>query len=162
LIPAMKNVDAVLVICGDGNFMNQAKTLVHEHALSDKVLFKGMVPPAELLSYTKQATIGITLFEHTGKSNYYSLANRFFDYMHAGIPQLCVNFPCYAEINVQNPAALLIDDTKSETISVALNNLLSNAVLYETLRLACIQAREIYNWQEEEKKLTRFYKQILK
>ncbi len=162
LIPAMKQVDAPLVICGDGNFMLQAKALVEQYGLSGKITFKGMLPPAELVSYTLQSTIGITLFENTGKSNYYSLANRFFDYMHAGVPQLCMNYPCYAEINEQFGVALLIDDTDPATISAALNNLLKNDVLYNGLRSECIKAREVYNWQEEEKKLIAFYKQILK
>ncbi|HSN09383.1 MAG TPA: glycosyltransferase, partial [Hanamia sp.] len=48
LIPAMKNVDAHLIICGDGNFLKQAKSLVEENGLQDKILFKGKVLPGEL------------------------------------------------------------------------------------------------------------------
>ena len=161
LIPAMKNVDAKLIICGDGNFMLQARALVEQHGLSGKVIFKGMLSPAELLPYTLHATIGITLFENSGKSNYYSLANRFFDYMQSGIPQLCMNYPCYAEINDHFRIAVLIDNADPATISAALNNLLTNAVLYQELQSECIKARAVYNWQEEEKRLTGFYKQIL-
>src|ERR1700722_1929389 len=71
LIPAMKNVDAKLIICGDGNFMQQAKKLVADNDLADKIIFKGMILPDELKNYTINATIGITLFENTGISNYY-------------------------------------------------------------------------------------------
>ncbi|HSN61870.1 MAG TPA: glycosyltransferase, partial [Ferruginibacter sp.] len=85
LIPAMQWVNAPLVICGEGNFMDQAKKLVKDLHLQDKIIFKGMLAPAELRLITNKAYIGITLFEKEALSNYYSLANRFFDYIHSGV-----------------------------------------------------------------------------
>ena len=160
LIPAMKNVDAKLIICGDGNFMGQAKELVKKNNLDQKIIFKGMILPNELKKYTQGAYIGVTLFENTGMSNYYSLGNRFFDYMHAGLPQVCVNYPAYREINDQYKIASLIDDLRPETISIALNNLLTNDVLYEELQNNCMKARTVFNWQNEERKLILFYQQL--
>jgi glycosyltransferase involved in cell wall biosynthesis len=160
LVPAMKNVDAKLIICGDGNFMQQAKKLVADNGLADKIIFKGMISPDELKNYTLNATIGITLFENTGISNYYSLANRFFDYIQAGVPQLCVDYPAYRAINKQYKIALLIADLSSQTIALSLNNLLQNDVLYKEMQNECLKARQVYNWQEEEKKLLSFYEKV--
>jgi len=157
LIPAMKDVNCKLLIYGSGNFLQQAKQLVHENHLENKVIFKGKMAPEELKAITQQAYIGITLFENNGLSNYYSLANRFFDYMHAGVPQLCVDYPVYREINDQYQIASLVSDLSSENLSRQLNNLLDNTVLYKTLSDNCLTARNIFNWQEEEKKLLMFY-----
>ncbi|MGC4103367.1 MAG: glycosyltransferase [Ferruginibacter sp.] len=160
LIPAMKEVNAQLIICGDGNFMQQAQQLVQEHGLQQKVIFKGKIKPDELRAITQQAYIGVTLFDDEGLSNYYSLANRFFDYLHAGIPQLCVNYPVYREINDQYHIAVLTDDISEKKLAVLLNNLLDNEVEYKTLQQNCLKAREQLNWQQEEKKLFEFYNQI--
>jgi glycosyltransferase involved in cell wall biosynthesis len=160
LIPAMKGVDCKLIICGDGNFMQQAEALVKNDGLEEKIIFKGMTDPDELKKYTQSAYIGVTLFENSGKSNYYSLSNRFFDYLNSGIPQLCVAYPAYKEITDEYKIALLINDLSPETISQKLNNLLSNDVLYQELKSNCMKAREIYNWQQEEKKLIHFYNQL--
>lgn len=160
LIPAMKNVDTKLVICGDGNFFEQAKLLVSQYHLEDKIIFKGNILPDELIHITQQAYIGITIFENNGLSNYYSLANRFFDYMQAGIPQLCVDYPVYREINDQYKIAVLINDLSTQNLSTQLNNLLSNEVVYKTLQQNCLKARETLNWQEEEKKLIAFYNNL--
>ena len=111
LIPAMQYVDAQLLICGVGNFLNEAKLLVTKHSLEDKVIFKGAVAPDELRLITQKSHVGVMLFESTGMNQYYSLANRFFDYMMAGIPQLCVNYPEYAAIIKKHPFAYLINDT---------------------------------------------------
>jgi glycosyltransferase involved in cell wall biosynthesis len=160
LIPAMKQVNSKLIICGDGNFMGQAKELVKENGLEDKILFKGKIAPDELRPITQESYIGITLFDKTGLSNYYSLANRFFDYIQAGVPQLCSDYPVYREINDQYPVALLIKEQTAENIAAALNNLLNDNVVYEGLRLNCLTARTVLNWQEEEKKLIGFYHMV--
>ncbi len=160
LIPAMQLVNAVLVIAGDGNFYNQAKKLVKENILDDKIIFKGQIEPDILKNLTKKASIGITLFDDKALSNYYSLANRFFDYIQAGIPQLCVNYPAYEEINKEFEVAVLIDDLSSANIALQLNNLLEDKDLYSRLQHNCMKARDVYNWQNEEKKLIEFYENI--
>jgi glycosyltransferase involved in cell wall biosynthesis len=160
LIPAMQTVDAPLLICGEGNFMEQARALVRQYGLENKVIFRGMVRPEDLPPITRSAYIGITLFDRQGTSNYYSLANRFFDYIHAGIPQLAVNYPAYQEINNSYRIAVLVDKPGIREISDALNRLLNNTELYHTLLANCKQARLYYNWQEEEKKLVRIYQQL--
>src|SRR5258706_3574799 len=48
LIPAMKLIHHKLVICGDGNFMDQLKQLIKDHAVEDRVELKGMLSPNEL------------------------------------------------------------------------------------------------------------------
>jgi len=160
LIPAMKYVGCKLIICGDGNFMKQAQELVNENNLQDKVFFKGKIKPDELRAITQQAYAGVTLFDDAGLSNYYSLANRFFDYLHAGIPQLCVNFPVYKEINDKYQIAILTDDINEKKIAALLNNLLTNEVEYKALQQNCLTARQELNWQQEEKKLIQFYKNL--
>ena len=160
LIPAMKEVNARLLICGKGNFFEQTKTLVKQHGLENKVELRGYVTPELLTTLTPQAYIGITLFESKGMNQYFSLANRFFDYIMAGIPQVCVNYPEYAAINQRFNIAYLINNTEPGTIAGALNNLLSDTVLYEQLRQNCLRAREILNWENEEQVLTDFYKEM--
>ena len=160
VIPAMKDVRARLLIAGDGNFMQQAIQLVKENNLENKVIFLGKIEPHELSNYILGAWVGITVFENNGLSNYYSLANRFFDYLHAAVPQLCVDYPAYSEINKIEPVAVLIKDIDSKNISAKLNLLLENDVLYHELQQNCIQQRKIMNWQQEEKKLLTFYQSI--
>ncbi len=161
LIPAMKKVNSHLVICGNGNFMEQAMSLVKENNLEEKIMFKGKVMPEELKEITLNAWIGVTLFDDRGLSNYYSLANRFFDYMHAGIPQLCVDFPVYRELNNQHEIAVLTRELDSAQLAAALNRLLTDEKLYLRLQQNCMKARLELNWQHEEKELIGFYQKVL-
>jgi len=160
LIPAFAEVNSRLLIAGDGNFMTQAKKLAEESQLNDKVFFLGKVTPEKLYDFTVHAWIGLTLFENKGLSNYYSLANRFFDYLQAGVPQLCVEYPAYIEINKNYQIAVLIKDLSSHNIAKLLNQMLDDDVLYCELQKNCLKARKELNWQHEEKKLIRFYSKI--
>jgi glycosyltransferase involved in cell wall biosynthesis len=158
LIPAMQQVDAMLNIYGDGNFLTETEQLIQQYNLSNKVLLKGKLKPEELKKTTAKAYIGINLVENTGLSQYYSLANKFFDYIQHGIPQVTMNYPEYAAINNQFNVALLIQSIEPTEIAQALNTLLQNKTLYATLRQNCIAAAQVFNWQAEEKKLIAFYK----
>jgi glycosyltransferase involved in cell wall biosynthesis len=160
LIPAMKWVDAPLHIYGDGNFMEKATELIRINALENKVILKGKIVPSGLPRITASAMIGITLFENTGQSNYLSLSNRFFDYMHAGLPQLCSDYPCYRELNQIYEVGLLIVDHSPISIAMKLNNLLENEFLYMRLQKNCLSASFKLNWENEEMALLGFYKKI--
>jgi glycosyltransferase involved in cell wall biosynthesis len=160
LIPAMKQVNAQLIICGEGNFFKEAKTIAVQHQLADKIIFKGYIPPEKLKQFTLNAYIGITLFEAMAFSNKMSLANRFFDYLHSGVPQLCVQYPEYQKINNEFEVAHLIDEPSPEKIAAGLNFLLKNEDYYKHLQQECLKAREKYCWQEEEKILVKVYEQF--
>lgn len=161
LIPAMKQVNASLKIYGKGNFFEQTKQLIKANKPEAKIELAGYIVPHQLKQLTQQAYIGLTLFEKTGLNQYYSLSNRFFDYIMAGIPQVCVNYPEYKTINDQYNVAFMIDDTDEQTIADALNRLLHDKLLYEQLKQNCVIAREQLNWQEEEKELIAFFNAIL-
>ncbi len=160
LIPAMQQVDATLLICGVGNFFETAKHLVKQYNLEDKVIFKGMVNPLDLQNITPKCFAGITIFEATGLNQYYSLANRFFDYMMAGIPQICVQYPEYEIINNEHQFAFMIPDVEINTISNALNNLLKDDVLYKSLHQNALAARLKLHWENEEQQLITFWKKL--
>ncbi len=160
LIPAMKAIDAPLDIYGDGNFMEQTKKLIAENNLAGKVFVKGNVLPDQLDPITQQACIGLNLVENRGLNQYYSLANKFFDYIQHGVPQVTMNFPEYKRINDEFEVALLLNDLHEESISRAVNELLHNRQQYERLQQNCLIARQQLNWQHEEPKLLDFYKKL--
>lgn len=157
LIPAMKNINASLFIYGDGNFLSQAKKLVEENHLQHKIYFKGKVLPGELDKITARAFIGINLVEPFGENQFLSLANKFFDYIQNGIPQITMNFSEYKKINEQYEVAVLIDTLSVSTIVQSMTTLLEDEELYSRLQQNCMKAREVYNWQNEERKLLEFY-----
>ncbi|MGI4762799.1 MAG: glycosyltransferase [Janthinobacterium lividum] len=166
LLAAMPQVPARLVICGEGDCSASLRQQAAGLGLlaSGQVEFKGYVLPAALRQLTAQATVGIMLLENTGLSYYYSLANKFFDYVQAGIPQLCIDFPEYRALNAQHAVAELVPDLAPATLAAALARLLPAGELgphYQQLAATCRLARAEWNWQQEEKVLFRLYHNLL-
>ena len=80
--------------------------------------------------------------------------------MQFDIPQLCMNFPEYQNINSKYEVAVLINDLKESTISNHINTLLNNNELYNKLKLNCTLAAKDLCWENEEQKLLNFYKSL--
>jgi glycosyltransferase involved in cell wall biosynthesis len=162
LIPAMQFVDAPLIICGAGNFYDEAVALTRQYNLEHKITFKGYVPPEQLREYTLKSWAGITLFEAIGPSNRLSMANRFFDYMHSGVPQLCMAYPEYEKVNARFELAYLLAEPTPDRIAAALNKLILDEAYHQKLQENALKARETYCWQEEEKRLIAVYRDLFK
>ena len=140
---------------GDGPLLE----ILKEQA-GDKVLFKGAVEPDQLTTLTPKYWCGLTLFSATGLHHKHSLANRFFDYIHAEIPQVAMNYPEYERYNNQFEVAVLIDNLTHEELRRALETLRDDAELYNRLKQNARKAKRALNWQNESKNLSHFYKQL--
>jgi glycosyltransferase involved in cell wall biosynthesis len=162
IIPAMQFINCRLVICGDGNFMQQLEKLIKDYQVENKIELRGMLKAEQLQEISQQAYLGLALAEKEGLNQYLALPNKFFDYIHAGLPQITMNYPEYQAINNEFEVAVLINELTPERIAGSVNNLLDNDVLYRRLRQNCLKARQQLNWQNEEKKLLGFYQSIFK
>jgi glycosyltransferase involved in cell wall biosynthesis len=159
LLEIMPEIEAELWICGRGDLFEVLQNRSKELKLENKVKFLGYKLPAELAEITRNAFIGMNLLENLGLSYYYSLANKFFDYLHAGVPQVCINFPEYQNLNRKYEVGFTVPLEK-EALKNALNQLLTDRECYEKLVQNCLNAREVLNWQNEEKKLLALYEEL--
>jgi glycosyltransferase involved in cell wall biosynthesis len=160
LIEAMQQIPLKLKIAGEGDLSDSLRSLVHQKKLEHKVEFPGRKNRAELSDLTRQSFIGLNLLENRGLSYYYSLANKFFDYVVAGVPGITMNFPEYQKLNKEFEVALLIDDLQPDTIADAILKLSVDKDYYFRLRKNCLQARLQWNWQKDEQKLLAFYDRL--
>jgi glycosyltransferase involved in cell wall biosynthesis len=160
LIDAMKGIDAKLKIAGEGDLSQYLRRLTKELNLENKIEFLGFVEPRQLKLLTQNAWIGFNLLENKGLSYYYSLSNKFFDYIHAGVPQVCMDFPSYRAINQKYQVAVLINWCSPAQITGAFNQLSRQQDLYRALQKNCDVCTRLLNWQAEEKKLLSLYEQL--
>lgn len=159
-ILAIQQVEnTLLVIAGEGDLSLELRDLVIKNNLENKVMFLGFIKPTELKKLTANAKIGLNLLEHNGESYYYSLANKFFDYLQAGVPCLCANFPEYIAINNQFNCCKLIN-CEVDTIAKEMSYLLNNEAVYSLLSKNALEASENYNWSVEKDKLLKMYEKF--
>jgi len=159
LIESMKQLTVNLLLAGEGDISGELKKQVADAGLHDKVIFLGMISPEELEILTPKAFLGYNLLENLGKSYYYSLSNKFFDYIHACLPGLSNPFPEYEAINNKYHVAI-ITNLSVPGIVLSVEKTLNDPGYYEKIRENCRVAREIFNWQAEEEKLIQIYNDI--
>lgn len=85
--------DFIFYVIGDGDVLEDLKEMTREKRLDDRVCFLGRIPFEELADYTSGADIGVNLLENKGLNYYFSLPNRIFDFIRAGVPVLANDFP---------------------------------------------------------------------
>ena len=165
LLDAMPQVNGQLVLCGEGDCSVALRAQAARLGLlaSGQVEFRGFVLPAELRAVTRQAAVGIMLLENVGLSYYYSLANKFFDYVHAGIPQVLIDFPEYRALNNEFDVAELVADLAPATLAAALNRLLpgGDPARYQHLAANCRRAAPQLSWQHEARELRRLWAAVV-
>lgn len=147
--------DLFFYIAGDGYLKEKLQHLIANSNASDRIKLLGRVYPEELKAITDQAWIGINLLENKGLNYYYSLANKFGDYLQAGIPQINMDYPEYKALN--NPSVSeLINSYSVEDLVQAIKNLM-NEKHYQQLANNAIQLREKYNWEIEAERMIKWY-----
>ncbi|MEM1322036.1 MAG: glycosyltransferase family 4 protein [Bacteroidota bacterium] len=157
-MPLISN--AQLWLAGEGDLSEALRRQSEELGLGARVRFWGYLQPEELHRLTPQASIGINLLENRGLNYYYSLANKTFDYIQAGLPALHMNFPEYAAINRQYEVALLMDNLNPQQLAKAINRLLEQPELYAQLQANCRLAARELTWEKEQARLIAFYQRI--
>ena len=157
-IEAMQYVDNVeFWIAGDGDLGSILRGMVSDLQLEKKVKFLGYVKPQDLDAVTHQATIGLHILEGKGLSYQFSLANKFLDYIQAGIPQICTQFIEHQRINDAYQVAVLIEKTDVQLLLNAIHLLIDDVDFYKRMKQNCLKAAEVLNWEMEEKRLKVFY-----
>lgn len=159
LIEAAADLPLDVVIAGSGDLDATLKLKVKEHKLENKVHFLGLLEPEKLRSITAHAVIGYNLSENLGLSYYYSLNNKYFDYIHAGIPAITNAFPEYLALNEKYETGVFVNFVKEELIE-SVKLLLDDKELYDKLKKNCFLAAQDLNWVNEEKKLKGVYASI--
>jgi glycosyltransferase involved in cell wall biosynthesis len=143
-----------LIIIGDGPLKEELMELVILLKLQERVHFIGRVPYGELAAYTRSADIGINLLEETNLSKSMALANKLFEYIHAGIPVLSTDTLEHRKIYDKFKVGVLTANTKT-LIKSNLELIMENRKDYkELLQLA----KQEYNWERQESILFELFK----
>jgi len=149
-----------LIIAGDGDVIEDLKKRVYNADISDFVLFTGKIEPGMLKGLTHKALMGLSLEKKTNLNYYYALPNKLFDYIRAGIPVLCSNFPEMRKIVLDYKVGRVIDPAnKAEikrNIKLMINDQEKRAEWISNTRLASGEL----SWNNERKQLVNIYQKV--
>lgn len=159
-IEAMKFVDAILMIVGDGDVVPKLKIRVKELQLEHRVLFFGKKPYNVMMNYTHYASIGLTLDKPTNLNYKLSLPNKVFDYMHTETAVVATEIKEVADVIRKHDIGEIVTDFTAENLAKKINELISNKTRLEEIQSNCRVASQVENWEIETKKLELIYPKV--
>ena len=123
----------------------------------DKVEYLGYLDRAGVNRLYRESDVGLCILKNL-PNTYYSLPIKLFEYMEAGLPIVCSDFPIWRDIVEGNNCGLTVpyNDLESavKAVKYILDNPMTAFVMGENGRKA---VKEKYNWETEEKKLLQIY-----
>lgn len=160
LVLSMKYLDdCLLLIIGDGDVLPVLKELCETEQLSEKIRFLPRMPYPELMRYTRLADLGFTLDKATNLNYKFSLPNKLFDFIQAGVPVIASDLPEIKRIIEQYQIGAFIPTHQPEDIAATIRKSLDNKALRVKWKNNLIFAAKELCWENEEKVLLKIYEQ---
>jgi glycosyltransferase involved in cell wall biosynthesis len=150
--------DAILLIVGSGDVIEQLKEMRVQLNLQEKVIITGKVPFELLSQYTQVADLGLSLDRDTNLNYRYSLPNKLFDYIHAGVPVFVSNLIEISKIVNQYQIGFVAQNHQAEYLAEQLNNIFHKPAQLKEWRQNINKVQQKLNWENEEKKLLEIIK----
>ena len=149
LVESMARVNnALLLIIGSGDVWPVLKSTVLKKGLSDRVWLIDKLPKSELIHYTFNADLGLSIDKNTNLNYYFSLPNKLFDYINAGLPILASRLPEIERIVKTYNIGAFIENHDPQHIAEKLNELLCSPQLSE-YKKNTQKAKEELSWEKE-------------
>ena len=150
-----------LLIAGAGDVVPFLEERVKTLKIDHRVKFVSSVSWEELMRYTKAADVGMCLEKDTNLNYRFSLPNKLFDYISAGIPVVASDLPETGKIIREYDCGILISNVSPENISEVIAVLKNRPEKLAQFRKNAAEASKSLNWEIESKKVVEFYKQLL-
>lgn len=160
-VEAMQYIsNALLLIIGGGDVIAMLKKKCADLNLTEKITFVSKKPYDELLQYTRNADIGLSLDKDTNINYRYSLPNKLFDYIHCSVPVLGSNLQEVVNIIKSYDVGEIIDNHNPKHIAEKINFMISDNSLMQKWKHNCKIAAQELSWQKEETVLIAIIKKI--
>ncbi len=157
LVRAMQQVDgAELVVVGGlppEPDLDRVKRLAEEVAVSDRVRFRGFVPPSELAAERAQASIFVIPNLDSTTARLYTSPLKLFEAMASGRPIVASDLTSIREVLTHEDNALLVPAGDPQALASAIERLLGDGVLSARLAARAFEDAKAYSWEARADKI---------
>ena len=150
---AMRDVRGTLIIAGDHEQLRMKKG-------SGEVEYVGRLDRAGVNALYGKAVAGLCMLK-PAKNYINSQPIKMYEYMAAGIPFICSDFPKWKKIAERTKAGICVPPCDNRAVSSAIARLLSDRSLGQEMgRRGRRYVEKLYNWEAEGKKLIDLYQRL--
>lgn len=146
-----------LYFVGSGTIVQKLKEMTADKGLATRICFIDVLPYNEMMQYTRQSFLGL-VFEKIDISDHhrFALPNKFFDYIHAGIPVLSSRAMEVQLLMEKYNVGDFINNFDPQQMAKKVVEISEDIQTYNKWKSNTVKASEELNWQTEEKILIGF------
>jgi glycosyltransferase involved in cell wall biosynthesis len=138
---------AKLVLLGQGPIAAELANRAARLGAAHRLHLLPPVPPDRVVSYAASADIGVSPIVPSCLNYRYSLPNKLFQYMAAGIPVVASDFPQVRDVVAGTRCGLVVDATRPEAIAAAIERLVGDPGEARAMgQRGRTAVEERYNW----------------
>ncbi len=152
--------EAYLLIVGGGDAWPVLQQMVAKQHLQDRVRLLERMPYVEMMQYTRNADLGLSLDKDTNLNYRFSLPNKLFDYFRAYIPVLATDLPEVAAIVRRYDAGIIIPKPDPRMIAQEVKGLIADPARREALRRNAIFAADSLDGEREKDALKGIFQRL--
>ena len=155
---SLKYLDQILLlIVGNGDAIPRLKEMTSSNNLSDKVKFIPRIPYEQMMQYTMNSDLGLSVDKPTSLNYEFSLPNKIFDYIQADIPLLVSNLIEVAAIVNKFEIGEIIQNVEPVEIASVVKIFQDNTDITEKIKENLKKASIELNWENDAKILEEIY-----
>jgi glycosyltransferase involved in cell wall biosynthesis len=157
----VRNPLVKFVIIGMDAWNGTLQKTASDMGLNQRVVFLPPVSSEELPGITVDADMGFILFRNTCLNHYYSLPNKLYEYMMAGVPIVSSDFPELRRVIDHAGSGVTVNPDSRNSIAAAVEKLAGDPA--ERFRMAACgrtAALDHYNWEPQSLKLKNLYRRL--
>jgi glycosyltransferase involved in cell wall biosynthesis len=147
----------LLLIAGSGDVIPQLKVQVQKNGLTEKVVFLPRMEYTKLMQITACCDLSLTLDKDTNINYRYSLPNKLFDYIHAGIPVLASDLVEVNKVVNTYQIGSIVSQVTPEKLQEAIHNMRENEEQRLLFKSNCAKAAQELTWEKEIEAIRNWY-----
>jgi glycosyltransferase involved in cell wall biosynthesis len=152
--------DCALIIVGSGDVIPILENTVKQEKLQDKVLFFSRRPYKELVQFTLNCDLGLSLDKPTNINYQLSLPNKLFDYIRAEIPVLASNLVEVSNVVNKFEVGEIALNCDPNYLALKVKTLKNNKPQKDIYKSNCKKAKFLLTWENESKALLNLLTQL--
>lgn len=154
------NDKITLVLRGYGSIADELKKIISEQGLENKIRFDAPVEIKDIIPMASNSHLGVVLTKPVNINFKYTVSNKIFEYMHAGLPVLMSDIPEHQYLNNEFNFGIIVKDFSAVGIATCINQLAADREKYNLLRKNAIKASHELCWENESLKLIDLYHKL--
>jgi glycosyltransferase involved in cell wall biosynthesis len=143
------------------DYSGRLEGLVARHGLGHRVHVLGPVEPDRVIGTAGSADVGVTFIQNVGLNNYFSLPNKLFEYVHAGLPVVTSAFPELERVVLGCDIGVTCDPADPATIARAIGELLHDGERRARMSANARAAATDLSWEAEGRRYVGLFDELV-